>query len=166
MRKLALLAALVAAIAPSSASAVAPFHDSFSVHVVDVDTTTCDFPVTREFDFTNRINDQVSQDGMPKQLLLHQSTVGTISANANTLRFSIRETIMVDFENGIPVSAKHVGNLDFIGGAGKPLFHRSGQATFQVVFDPISGFFVDGPLTARHGLRDDFDPVAFCEALV
>jgi hypothetical protein len=164
MRRLALVAAVVAAAAPTSASAVPPFHETFTDHVVDVDTTTCSFPVTSEFDFTNRINDQVDQEGMPKQLVLHQSTVGTSSANGNTLRFSIRETIMVDFENGIPVSAKHVGNLDSTG-AGNALFHRSGQATFQVVFDPNSGFYVDGPLTARHGLRDDFDPVAYCAAL-
>jgi hypothetical protein len=164
MRTLALFVAAVAAATPASAVAVPPFHDTFTVHIVDVDTQTCAFPVTREWDFTNQINDQVDQEGMPKQLLLHQSSVGTISANGNTLRFSIRETIMVDFENGIPVSAKHVGNLDSIG-AGNALFHRSGQATFQVVFDPDLGFFVDGPLTARHGLRDDFDPVAFCEAL-
>ena len=164
MRRLALVAAVVAAAAPTSASAVPPFHDTFTDHVLDVDVSTCSFPVIREFDFTNRINDQVDQEGMPKQLLLHQSTVGTISANGSTLRFSIRETIMVDFENGIPVSAKHVGNLDSIG-AGNALFHRSGQATFDVVFDPNLGFFVDGPLTARHGLRDDFDPVAFCQAL-
>jgi hypothetical protein len=164
MRRLALVAAVVAAAAPTSASAVPPFHETFTDHVVDVDASTCSFPVIREFDFTNRINDQVDQAGMPKQLLLHQSTVGTISANGNTLRFSIRETIMVDFENGLPVSAKHVGNLDSIG-AGNTLFHRSGQATFAVVFDPNLGFFVDGPLTARHGLRDDFDPAAFCEAL-
>lgn len=164
MRRLAIAAALVAAVAPSSASALPPFHETFTDHVVDVDTATCSFPVVHEFDFTNRINDQVDQDGMPKQLLLHQTTVGTSSANGKTLRFSIRETILVDFENGIPVSAKHVGNLDATG-AGNTLFHRSGQATFQVVFDPTSGFFVDGPLTARHGLRADFDPVAFCEAL-
>jgi hypothetical protein len=164
MRRLALLAGLVAAVAPAPAAAVPPFHDTFTVHIVDVDTTTCSFPVTSEFDFTNRTTDQVDQEGMPKQLLLHQSTVGTSSANGNTLRFSIRETIMVDFENGIPVTAKHVGNLDSTG-AGNALFHRSGQATFQVVFDPNSGFYVDGPLTARHGLRDDFDPVAYCAAL-
>jgi hypothetical protein len=165
MRRLALVVAAVAAVAPQSAAAVPPFHDTFTIHIVDVDTQTCSFPVTREWDFTNRVLEQVDQDGLPKQVQLHQSSVGTISANGNTLRLDIRETIMLDFENGIPVSAKHVGKLDFIGGAGQAVFHRSGQATFQVVFDPISGFFVDGPLTARHGLRDDFDPVAFCEAL-
>ena len=164
MRRLMILAALVTAVAAAPAAAVPPFHDTFTVHIVDVDTTTCAFPVTREWDFTNTIIDQVDQDGLPKQLQLHQSSVGTISANGNTLRFAIRETILVDFEDGIPVSAKHVGNLDSIG-AGNALFHRTGQATFQVVFDPVSGFFVDGPLTARHGLRDDFDPIAFCEAL-
>ena len=164
MRRLIMAAVLVVAVVPSSATAVPPFHDAFSVHIVDVDSSTCTFPVINEFDFTNRTTDQVGQDGLPTQLLLHQTTVGTSSANGTTLRFSIRETIMVAFENGIPVSAKHVGNLDATG-AGNTLFHRSGQATFQVVFDPNLGFFVDGPLTARHGLRDDFDPVAFCEAL-
>jgi hypothetical protein len=60
---------------------------------------------------------------------------------------------------GVPLTAKHVGQLDCIGGAGgQPVFHRTGQAVFEVV----SGF--DGPLIARHGLRDDFDPVAFCAA--
>jgi hypothetical protein len=165
MRRLAVLAAVVAGVAPATAAAVPPFHDTFTVHIVDVDTGTCTFPVTREWDFTNRVTDYVEQDGLPQKLQLHQSSVGTISANGNTLRLDLRETIMVDFVNGIPVTAKHVGKLDFIGGAGQAVFHRSGQATFQVVFDPNSGFFVDGPLIARHGLRDDFDPVAYCEAL-
>ena len=164
MRRLALFVAAVAAVVPQSAVAAPPFHDTFTVRIVDVDTQTCAFPVTREWDFTNRISDYVEKSGLPDKLQLHQSSVGTVSANGKTLRFSIRETIMVDFENGIPVTAKHVGNLDSVG-AGNALFHRSGQATFEVVFDPNSGFFVDGPLTARHGLRDDFDPVAYCEAL-
>lgn len=165
MRRLLLFIVLVAGVGPQGAAAVPPFHDTFTDHVVDVDVDTCTFPVTRDFDFTNRISDYVEQNGLPKKLQLHQSTVGTISANGNTVRLDIRETIMVEFENGIPVSAKHVGKLDFIGGGGQAVFHRSGQAVFEVVFDPNSGFFVDGPLTARHGLRADFDPVALCAAL-
>lgn len=43
--------------------------------------------------------------------------------------------------------------------------HRTGQAAFEVVFDPDRGFYPDGPLIARHGLRADFDPIAFCAAL-
>ena len=57
------------------------------------------------------------------------------------------------------MTAKHVGQLDYIGGSqGQPVFHRTGQAVFEVVGG------LDGPLIARHGLRDDFDPVAFCAA--
>ena len=35
---------------------------------------------------------------------------------------------------------------------------------YQVVFDPVLGYYVDGPLVTRHGIRDDFDPTAFCAA--
>ena len=97
-------------------------------------------------------------------LQLHQSTSGTFAANGVTLRINIRETIIVTFANGVPVTAKHVGLLNSIVGPGGPVFLRSGQALFEVVFDPASGFYVDGPLIARHGLRDVFDPVSFCAA--
>ena len=167
MQKLAFLVALAASlvVVASPAGAVPPIHDTFSEHVVDVDAATCSFPVARDFVFTNDITEFVDSGGMTTKLQLHQSTVGTLTANGKTLRLNLRETIMLDFADGIPVTAKHVGQLDFIGGAGKAVFHRTGQALFQVVFDPNLGFFVDGPLIARHGLRDDFDPIAFCAAL-
>lgn len=145
-----------------SAGAGPPLHDTFSVHVVDVDTETCSFPIERDFVFTNQITEFSDGDGLPTKVHLQQTTMGTLTANGTALRLHIRETIMVEFSDGIPVSAKHVGLLDYIGGRGGAVFHRSGQATFAVVFDPDRGFYVDGPLVARHGLRDDFDAAAFC----
>ena len=66
---------------------------------------------------------------------------------------------MVEFAGGVPVTAKHVGQLDYIGGSnGQPVFHRTGQEVREVVGG------LDGPLIARHGLRDDLDPVEFCAA--
>lgn len=98
-------------------------------------------------------------EGTITALHLHQSSVGTLTGNGTTLRLNIRETIMLDFVSGVPVSVKDVGQLDYIGGsAGQPVFHRAGQAVFEVV----NG--MDGQLIARHGLRDGFDPVAFCAA--
>jgi opacity protein-like surface antigen len=152
-------AAVTALTAVAAAGAVPPVQDTFTAHVVDVDTETCSFPVARDFVFANNATAFFDGEGNITKLQLHQSTVGTLTANGITLRVNIRETIMVEFAGGIPVTAKHVGQLDYIGGSrGQPVFHRTGQAVFQV----IGGF--DGPLIARHGLRDDFDPIAFCAA--
>ena len=151
----------VAAALAGPAAATPPLHDTFSVHIVDIDTETCSFPVERDFVFTNSITEWFD-DGTPTRLRLQQTTMGTLTGKGVTLRLHIRETITVEFEDGIPVLAKHVGLLDFIGGRGGPVFHRTGQAVFEVVFDPDSGFYVDGPLVARHGLRADFDAAAFC----
>jgi hypothetical protein len=145
----------------SPAIAMPPIHDSFSVHLADVDTQTCSFPVIRDWVFTQHDTAFFDADGTITALQLHQSSVGTLTGNGTTLRLNIRETIFVEFVDGMPVRAKHVGQLDYIGGsAGQPVFHRTGQA----VFDVVDG--MDGPLIARHGLRDDFDPGAFCSAFV
>jgi hypothetical protein len=144
-----------------TATAAPPIHDSFTVHLTDVDTQTCSFPVIRDWDFTNAETAFFDGDGNVTKVHLHQSSVGTLTANGVSLRLNIRETIMLEFAGGVPVTAKHVGQLDYIGGSrGQPVFHRTGQAVFEVV----GGF--DGPLIARHGLRDDFDSVAFCAAFV
>jgi len=141
------------------AGATPSFHDTFSVHLTDVDTQTCSFPVVRDWVFTNDETDFFDADGAVTGVQLHQSSVGTLTGNKVTLRLNIRETIMLEFAGGVPVTAKHVGQLDYIGGSeGQPVFHRTGQAVFEVVGG------LDGPLIARHGLRDDFDPVAFCAA--
>lgn len=159
MRVLLALATTVLALLAlaGTASAEPPLHDSFSIHLTEIDTQTCSFPVVRDWEFTNDITEFLDADGNLTKVQLHQSSVGTLTANGVSLRLNIRETIMVEFAAGIPVTAKHVGQLDYIGGSrGQPVFHRTGQAVFEVV-----GVF-DGPLIARHGLRDDFDPVEFC----
>jgi phage tail protein X len=142
-----------------TAAAEPPLHDSFSIHLTDVDTQTCSFPVVRDWDFTTHDTAFFDADGVITMLQLHQSSVGTLTGNGVTLRLNIRETTIVEFVDGIPVTAKHVGQLDYIGGShGQPVFHRTGQE----VREALGG--VDGPLIARHGLRDDLDPVAFCAA--
>jgi hypothetical protein len=151
------VAAAFGAVGASPAGAVPPIHERFSVHLTDVDTQTCSFPIVRDWISTNDITAFFDAEGSVTAVQLHQSNVGTLTGNGVTLRMNIRETIFLEFAGGVPVTAKHVGQLDYIGGAGgQPVFHRTGQAVFQVV----DGF--DGPLIARHGLRDDFDPFAFC----
>jgi phage tail protein X len=158
-----LLSAMTSAVAllalAGTAAAEPPLHDSFSIHLTDVDTQTCSFPVVRDWDFTTHDTAFFDADGVITRLQLHQSNVGTLTGNGVTLRLNIRETTMVEFVDGIPVTAKHVGQLDYIGGSqGQPVFHRTGQEVREVVGG------LDGPLIARHGLRDDLDPVAFCAA--
>src|SRR4029453_9397141 len=112
----------------ASAAAEPPIHDSFSIHLTDVDTQTCDFPVVRAWVFTTHDTAFFDGDGVITKLQLHQSNVGTLSGNGVTLRLNIRETTMVEFAGGVPVTAKHVGQLDYIGGSqGQPGFHRRGQ---------------------------------------
>lgn len=156
-----LLSALTSAVAllalAGTAAAEPPLHDSFSIHLTDVDTQTCSFPVVQDWDFTTHDTAFFDADGVITALQLRQASVGTLTGNGVTLRLNIRETIMVEFADGIPVTAKHVGQLDYIGGShGQPVFHRTGQEVREVVGG------LDGPLIARHGLRDDLDPIAFC----
>lgn len=161
MRKLvvATTTAVAALALGAPVHATPPLHDRFSVHLTDVDTQTCNFPVVRDWVATNDETAFFDAEGNVMKVQLHQSSVGTLTGNGVTLRLNIRETIMLEFAGGVPVTAKHVGQLDYIGGSGgQPVFHRTGQAVFEVVGG------VDGPLIARHGLRDDFDPVAFCAA--
>ena len=158
-RILIVASALAGALAlTSTASAAPPAHDSFTFHDQFVDTETCDFPVAGDVVFTNDITEFGEEPGVLTKLHLHQSTDGTFTAKGVTLLMTIRETIIVTFAGGIAATAKHVGLLDSIVAPGGPIFHRSGQALFEVV----GGF--DGPLIARHGLRDVFDPVEFCAA--
>lgn len=161
MRPLLALATTTVALLAFAGTAAAeqPLHDSFSIHLTDVDTQTCSFPVVRDWDFTTHDTAFFDADGVITMLQLHQSSVGTLTGNGVTLRLNIRETTMVEFAGGVPVTAKHVGQLDYIGGShGQPVFHRTGQE----VRDVVGG--LDGPLIARHGLRDDLDPVEFCAA--
>lgn len=139
-------------------------HCTFSFTSQFTDTETCGFPIVGDFVFTNDITDLVDRNGVETQQQLHQSTVGTYTAKGVTLRENDRYTIVVDFVDGVPVTAKHVGGLDEIVGPNGPIFHRTGLDEYAVVFDPDSGFYVDGPRILRHGLRDNFDPAEFCAA--
>ena len=160
MRTLFVLAtaAVAALVLAAWAGATTPVHDSFTFPDQFVDTDTCAFPVAGNTVFTNDITEWFDDQGGIQTLHLNQSTVGTFTAKGTTLRLNIRETIIVEFVDGVAMTAKHVGLLNSIVGPGGPVFLRTGQAVFEVV----GGF--DGPLIARHGLRDVFDPVEFCAA--
>jgi hypothetical protein len=166
MRVAAFLAVVSAVFATtvSPADAVPPVQETFSFVNSFTDTETCDFPVAVNTVFTNDTKEFSDADGNPIALQLHQSEVGTWSAKGVTLKVNTRETILVAFENGIPVIARHVGLLNSIIGPNGPLFLRTGQRMFEVVFDPSSGFYVDGPLIAAHGIRANFDAAAVCAA--
>lgn len=145
------------------ASAAAPEKETFTFPYAYT-ATDCGFPVVVEGVFTNRIVAHNEATGTGT-LQLHQSDVATAMANGVTLRVNSRYTIMVTWVDGVAVTAKHVGLLDSITGPnGEHLFFRTGQAVYEVVFDPVLGFFVDGPLITRHGIRDDFDLAEFCAA--
>ena len=155
---------LAAFLGGSAARAAAPVLESFAFPYEYVDPDTCGFAITVEGVFTNRIIDSASATGSGTQQL-HQSNVATLVGNGTTLTVDDHYTILVTWDGGVALNAKHVGVLDNIRGPnGEAVFFRTGQAVYQVVLDPDSGFFVDGPLVTRHGVRDDFDAAAFCAA--
>jgi hypothetical protein len=143
-------------------AATEPAREVFAYSYSFVDTSTCGFPVVGEFDFTNMIIDRTVATGTGT-LALHQSNVGTLTANGVTLVEDDHYTISIEFLDGVPTTATWTGQLDSIRGQNF-VFHRTGQAVYEVVFDPVLGFYVDGPLVTRHGLRDDFDAAAVCAA--
>ena len=151
------------ALSAATARAAAPDHQTFKYPYQFVDTDTCGFPIAGDYVFTNDIIDSASATGTGV-LELHQSNVGTLTAKGVTLRETDHYTVFVTFANGVPVTAKHVGDLDEIIGPGGPLFHRTGLDVYAVVFDPGSGLYVDGPRIVREGLRDNFDVAEFCAA--
>jgi len=167
MHKLIATATLIFAtlmLAAATARAEAPDHELFQFSYSYVDTDTCGFPISVQGVFTNMIVDSSLATGTGTTEL-HQSDVGTMTANGVTLLVNDHYTIFVTWVDGVAVSAKHVGVLDNITGpTGEHIFFRTGQAVYQVVRDPDTGFYVDGPLVTRHGLRDNFDATEFCAA--
>ena len=158
------LAILTALSVIGAAAAAKPDHELIQYPYSYVDTSECGFSIAVEGVFTNMIIDSSLATGTGT-LELHQSDVATLTANGVTLRVDDHYTIFVRILNGVPESAKHVGVLDnIIGPNGDHIFFRTGQAVYQVVFDPDIGYYVDGPLVTRHGLRDNFDPTEFCAA--
>jgi hypothetical protein len=162
------LAIACAVLAPLLFAAVAratpPDHETFTFPYHYVDTEECGFPIEVDGVFTNTIIDSslATDTGL---LQLHQSDIATLNANGVTLTVNDHFMIFVTIVDGVPVSSKHVGVLDNVRGpSGAPIFFRTGQARYQVVFDPELGYYVDGQLVTRHGIRDDFDLAEFCAA--
>ena len=123
----------------------APDHETFTFSADSIDTS-CGFPVAVHAEFTNMIIDSSLLSGTGT-LQLHQSDVETWTANGSTLRVNDHYTIFVTTVDGVPQTATHVGVLDdIVGPNGDHLFFRTGQAVYQVVFDPDFGFYVDGAL--------------------
>ena len=165
MRIRVFIAALLgSALLPATAWAAAPDHELFTFSSDYVDTELCGFPITVHSDFTNMIIDTslLTGDGTAQ---LHQRDVETWTAKGVTLRVNDHYTIFVESVGGVPQTAKHVGVLDDITGpGGEHVFFRTGAAVYQVVFDPDVGYYVDGPLVVRHGVRDNFDAAKVCAA--
>lgn len=158
---LAILAALLVA---AAASAAQPDHETFNFSSDYTDTDLCGFPIAVHSEFTNMIIDSSLATGTGT-LQLHQRDAETWTANGVTLRVSGDYTIFVTVVNGVPQMAKHVGLLDDVTAPnGEHLFFRTGEAVYQVVFDVELGYYVDGPLIARHGVRDNFDAAEICAA--
>ena len=160
MHKLIVIAATVAAAATLTAVAGAtpPEHGSFTAHDQFVDTETCGFPIAGDITFTNDNAGYVDAAGILVRVELHETTVGTFTANGVTLRESDTENVHVDFVDGNPVLAKHTGSLFHMTGPGGAVFHVAGQLLFEVV----NGF--DGPLIAAHGVDFGGDESTFCAA--
>jgi hypothetical protein len=165
MRLLLTLTATVAAALGlvAAAPAAAPDHETFSSPYSYTDTDTCGFPITVAGVFTNLVIDFSVATGTGT-LELHQSNVATLTANGVTLQENDRYTILVDIVDGVPTTSKYVGALNSIVGLGGPIFLRTGQAVYQIVFDPDLGYYVDGSLVTRHGLRANFPTDTFCAA--
>lgn len=156
----ALLGALTSA---TLAAAAPPFRETFTQPYAYV-ASDCGFPVTVAGVFTNKVTDSAGIDGNGT-LRLQQSDVATATAKGVTLRVNRHYTISVTIVDGVPIEAKHTGVLDSIFGPnGEHIFFRTGQAVYEVVFDPELGFYVDGPVISRHGIRDDFVLAEFCAA--
>ena len=85
MRPLLALATTTVALLAFAGTAAAepPLHDSFSIHLTDVDTQTCSFPVVRDWDFTTHDTAFFDADGVITMLQLHQSSVGTLPGTAS-----------------------------------------------------------------------------------
>jgi hypothetical protein len=160
----ALAATLSLAVSAAPAVAAAPDHETFSFSFDYTDTDLCGFPIAVHGDFTNMQIDSSLATGTGT-LQLHQRDVETWTANGVTLQANGDYTIFVTIVDGVPRTAKHVGLLDDITAPnGEHLFFRTGEAVYQVVYDPNLGYYVDGPLIARHGVRHDFDAAEICAA--
>jgi hypothetical protein len=142
----------------TAAGATPPERGTFTAADHFVDTESCSFPIVGDFVFANDNATYFNAAGAITRVELHETTVGTLSANGVTLRENDVENIDVNFVDGVPVLAKHVGTFLHLVGPDGTLFMAAGQLVFEV----INGF--DGPLIAAHGVDFGGDPSTFCAA--
>jgi hypothetical protein len=152
--------AILAALGLTATMAVAapPEHGTFTAHDQFVDTASCGFPIVGDYTFTNENETYFNAAGDITRVELHETTVGTLSANGVTLHESDRENVLVDFVDGTPMFSKHTGTLFHMIGPDGAVFLVAGQLVFEVV----NGF--DGPLIAAHGVDFGGDLSTFCAA--
>lgn len=160
MRTLLIVASVItlALTLTASAGATPPQHGTVTTRNQFIDTETCGFPIVGDYTFTN---DNVAlQDaaGTPTGTEIHETTVGTLSANGVTLREHDQENVHIDFIDGVPVLSTHVGTFFHVVGPDGTLFLFAGQLVFEVV----NGF--DGPLIAVHGVDFGGEVGTFCAA--
>ncbi|HZQ64933.1 MAG TPA: hypothetical protein VFA66_06880 [Gaiellaceae bacterium] len=160
MHRLVLILPVVAAAAAlaGTAGAAPPHHGTFTSHDHFVDTDTCGFPIVGDYSFTNDNVGYVDSSGQTTRVELHETTVGTQSANGITLHERDTENVHVDFVDGVPVTSKHTGALFHMVAPGGTLFLVGGQLLFEVV----NGF--DGPLLKATGVDFGGDVSDFCAA--
>ena len=152
MKLLPVVAATIAlGFAASPAGAVPPLHESFSGPITL--NNPCSFPVDSDLFGTNDVTTFFDDQGNVTALQLHQTVVGSVTANGTTLRFNTQEQIFVDFTRGM---VREVGVLDSIIGPNGPIFFRTGFALLDLE---------TGATIARHGVLDVFDASEFCAAL-
>jgi hypothetical protein len=141
-----------------AAGATPPHHGTVTTRNQFIDIGTCGFPIVGDYTFTN---DNVAlQDavGTTTGMEIHQTTVGTLTANGVTLREHDQENVHIDFVDGVPVLSTHVGTFFHMVGPDGTLFLVAGQLVFEVV----NGF--DGPLITVHGVDFGGDVATFCAA--
>jgi hypothetical protein len=160
MRKVTLIVStLVAALAlAATAGAAVPRHLTFTSRDQFVDTQTCGFPIAGDFVFTNDVIEFDNADGTPAALQLHQSNVGTLTANGVTLKENEHVQTFVTFVGGSPTQAVHAGVLLHLVGPGGTSFLVAGQEVWEVE----NGF--DHTLLSFHGIDFGGSDATFCAA--
>jgi hypothetical protein len=141
-----------------SAGATPPQHGTVTTRNQFIDTETCGFPIVGDYTFTNDNVVLLDAAGTTTGVEIHQTTVGTLTANGVTLREHDQENVHIDYVAGDPVRSTHVGTFFHIVAPDGTLFLVAGQLVFEVV----NGF--DGPLIAVHGVDFSGDVATFCAA--
>jgi hypothetical protein len=142
-----------------AAQAAGPQHYHFTFGDQLVDTTSCSFPITGSFMFTNDVTEWDDANGVPTRLQLHQTFAATLVGNGVTLAENDHEQTFVAFVDGNATQAIHVGSIFHMTGPSGRLTLIAGRQVFAVEH----GF--DHRLISETGVHLDFSSdAAFCAA--